>query len=115
MKNSQDLAGLAGMIPRTLYRHLTPLGLQPRNLVVCARLLRAYTLLRDPGVRLKEIALKLGYAEPDSLTEQLREWTGCSPRDVRGTLGPEAFVQTLANHVLRSTAEHDVEDAAEPV
>ncbi|HEV7991094.1 MAG TPA: AraC family transcriptional regulator [Gemmatimonadaceae bacterium] len=115
VRSSQDLAGLAGMIPRTLYRHLAPLGLQPRHLVICARLLRAYTLLRDPGVRLKEIALKLGYADPDNLSEQLREWTGCSPKDVRSTLGPEAFVQALANHVLRSNAEHDVEDAAEPV
>jgi AraC-like DNA-binding protein len=115
VKTSQDLATLAGMIPRTLYRHLTPLGILPRHLVICARLLRAYTLLRDPGVRLKEIALKLGYADPDILSEQLREWTGCSPKDVRSTLGPEAFVHALANHVLRSSAEQDVEDAAEPV
>jgi AraC-like DNA-binding protein len=115
VKTSQDLATLAGMIPRTLYRHLTPLGLQPRHLLICARLLRAYTLLRDPGVRLKEIALKLGYADPDNLSEQLREWTGCSPKDLRSTLGPAAFVQALANHVLRSSAEHDVEDATEPV
>jgi len=115
VKNSQDLATLAGMIPRTLYRNLAPLGLQPRHLVLCARLLRAYTMLRDPGVRLKEVALKLGYADPDSLSEQLREWTGCSPKDLRSTLGPEAFVQALANHVLRSSAEQDVEDAAEPV
>jgi AraC-like DNA-binding protein len=115
VKTSQDLATLAGMIPRTLYRHLTPLGLQPRHLVICARLLRAYTLLRDPGVRLKEIALKLGYADPDILSEQLKEWTGCSPKDLRSTLGPEAFVQALAHHVLRSSAEQGVEDAAEPV
>jgi AraC-like DNA-binding protein len=115
VKNSQDLAALAGMIPRTLYRHLTPLGLQPRQLVLCARLLRAYTMLRDPGVRLKEVALKLGYADPDSLSEQLREWTGCSPKEVRSALGPEAFVHALANHVLRSSEEQDMEDAAEPV
>jgi len=115
VKNSQDLAALAGMIPRTLYRHLTPLGLQPRQLVLCARLLRAYTMLRDPGVRLKEVALKLGYADPDSLSEQLREWTGCSPKELRSTMGPEAFVHALASHVLRSSEEQDVEDAAEPV
>jgi hypothetical protein len=29
-----------------------PAGLQPRHLIVCARLLRAYTLLRAPGSRL---------------------------------------------------------------
>lgn len=115
VKNTQELASLAGMIPRTLYRHLMPVGLQPRQLLICARLLRTYTLVREPGVRIKEVALKLGYADPDHLTEQLREWTGCSPRDLRGTLTPDRFVRVLATHLLRSNAEHGVEDAAEPV
>lgn len=115
VKNTQELAALAGMIPRTLYRHLMPVGLQPRQLLICARLLRAYTLVREPGVRIKEVAFKLGYADPDHLTEQLREWTGCSPRDLRSTLTPERFVRVLATHLLRANAEHGVEDAAEPV
>ena len=115
VKNTQELASLAGMIPRTLYRHLMPVGLQPRQLLICARLLRTYTLVREPGVRVKEVAFKLGYADPDHLTEQLREWTGCSPRDLRSTLSPDRFVRVLATHLLRSNAEHGVEDAAEPV
>ena len=56
VKNTQELANLAGMIPRTLYRHLMPVGLQPRQLLICARLLRTYTLVREPGVRIKEVA-----------------------------------------------------------
>jgi AraC-like DNA-binding protein len=115
VKNSQELASLAGMIPRTLYRHMMPIGLQPRQLLICARLLRTYTLVREPGVRLKEVAFKLGYADPDHLTEQLREWTGCSPRDLRSTLTPDRFVRMLATHLLRSNAEQGVEDATEPV
>jgi AraC-like DNA-binding protein len=115
VRTSQELAALAGMMPRTLYRHLTPLGLQPRHLLICARLLRAYTLLRGRGVRLKEIAFKLGYGAPDHLSEQLREWTGCSPKDLRKTLSPEEFVHALANHLLRLDVEQTVEDAAEPV
>ncbi len=115
VKNTQELASLAGMIPRTLYRHLMPVGLQPRQLLICSRLLRTYTLVREPGVRVKEVAFKLGYADPDHLTEQLREWTGCSPKDLRSTLTPDRFVRMLASHLLRSNAEHGVEDAAEPV
>jgi len=115
VKNTQELASLAGMIPRTLYRHLMPVGLQPRQLLICARLLRTYTLVREPGVRVKEVAFKLGYADPDHLTEQLREWTGCSPKDLRSTLSPDRFVRLLASHLLRSNAEHGVADAAEPV
>jgi AraC-like DNA-binding protein len=115
VRNSQDLAHLAGMIPRTLYRHLMPVGLQPRQLLICARLLRTYTLVREPGVRVKEVASKLGYADPDHLTEQLREWTGCSPKDLRSSLTPDQLVRMLASHLLRANAEHGVEDAAEPV
>jgi AraC-like DNA-binding protein len=103
------------MIPRTLYRHHMPVGLQPRELLICARLLRTYTLVRGPGIRIKEVASKLGYADPDHLSEQLREWTGCSPKDLRSTLSPDQFVRMLASHLLRANAEHDVEDAAEPV
>jgi AraC-like DNA-binding protein len=115
VRTSQELAELAGMIPRTLYRHLAPLGLQPRHLLICARLLRVYTLLRGRDVRLKEIALKLGYAAPDHLSEQMREWTGCSPKELRNTLSPEEFVHALASHLLRANVEQTVEDAAEPV
>ena len=115
VKNTQELARLAGMLPRTLYRQMMPVGLQPRQLLICARLLRTYTLVREPGVRVKEVAFKLGYADPDHLTEQLREWTGCSPKDLRSTLTPDQFVRMLASHVMRANAEHGVEDAAEPV
>lgn len=115
VKNAHELATLSGMIPRTLYRHLMPVGLQPRQLLICARLLRTYTLVRGPGVRIKEVASKLGYADPDHLSEQLREWTGCSPKELRSTLSPDQFVRALASHLFRANAEHDVEDAAEPV
>lgn len=112
-KNSQELATLAGMTLRTLYRHLTPVGLQPRHLIVCARLLRAYTYLRKPGSRLKEVALKLGYADPNHLSEQLRDWTGEPAKDVRRLL-PEDFVRRLAEFLRRADAEEE-EDEVEPV
>jgi AraC-like DNA-binding protein len=115
VKNTRDLASLAGMLPRTLYRHLVPVGLQPRQLLICARLLRIYTLVRGPGARIKEIALKLGYPDPDHLSDQLREWTGCSSKDLRSTLSPEQLVRVLASHLLGANAENGVEDAPEPV
>ncbi len=112
-RNSQELAAMAGMTLRTLYRHLTPLGLQPRHLIVSARLLRAYTFLSGPGSRLKEVALKLGYADPGQLSEQLRDWTGLSPKEIRRTLPPEEFVRRVAEHLRRVDAE--AEDEVEPV
>jgi AraC-like DNA-binding protein len=112
-KNIPELAAMAGMTPRTLYRHLTPAGLPPRHLIVCARLLRAYTFLREPASRLKEVSLKLGYAEPQHLSEQLREWTGLAPKAVRRDVGPSEFVHLLVEHLRRADATE--EDAVEPV
>src|SRR3982074_1563393 len=71
VRNTQDLATMAGMTLRTVYRHLTPVGLQPRHLIGRARLLRAYIFLRGQGSRLKEVALKLGYADPGHLSQEL--------------------------------------------
>jgi len=112
-KSSQELATMAGMTLRTLYRHLTPVGLQPRHLIVSARLLRAYIFLRSPGSRLKEVALKLGYADPSHLSEQLRVWTGLSPKEIQRTLTAAEFVQRIADHLRRVDA--DAEDEVEPV
>ena len=112
VKNSQELARLAGMAPRSLYRHMMPAGLQPRHLIVCARLLRAYTLLRAPGSRLKEITNKLGYSDPDTLSTLLFEWTGRAPKDIRREVPPELFVRLLADHLRRVGPDGD---AVEPV
>jgi len=112
-KNSQELATMAGMTLRTLYRHLTPLGLQPRHLIVSARLLRAYIFLRGPGSRLKEVALKLGYADPGQLSAQLRDWTGLAAKEIKHALPPAEFVRRVADHLRRVDAA--TEDEVEPV
>lgn len=112
VKNSQELARLAGMASRSLYRHMTPAGLQPRHLIVCARLLRAYTLLRTPGSRLKEITTKVGYSDPDTLTKLFHEWTGRSAKDIRRDVAPELFVHLLADHLRRVEPEQDANQPA---
>jgi AraC-like DNA-binding protein len=114
VKNSQELARLAGMAPRSLYRHMMPAGLQPRHVIICARLLRAYTLLRAPGSRLKEITKKLGYSDPDTLSKLLFEWTGRAPKDIRRDVPPELFVRLLADHLRRVEPEGEAVEV-EPV
>jgi AraC-like DNA-binding protein len=101
-----ELAALAGMTSRTLYRYMAPARLPPRELIVCARLLRAYTFLRSPDSRLKEVSVKLGYAEPARLSEQLRDWTGFAPKELRHAVTPTEFVRRLADRLRRA----DVED-----
>ncbi|MDB4887057.1 MAG: transcriptional regulator, AraC family [Gemmatimonadetes bacterium] len=112
VRGTQELAKMAGMVPRTLYRQLAPTGLQPRHLIICARLMRAYVLLRGPEPRLKEIALKLGYADPSGMSEQLREWTGVAPKEIRRAMDAEQFVRLLADHLRR--AQPDDEELATP-
>lgn len=101
-----ELAALAGMTSRTLYRYMTPARLPPRELIVCARLLRAYTFLRAPDSRLKEVSIKLGYADPTRLSEQLRDWTGFSPKELRQVADPTELVRRLIERLRRA----DVED-----
>lgn len=105
-RSAQDLAAAAGMNSRTLYRNLQPAGLySPRMLVVCARLLRAYAYLQDPGRSIKEIAVKAGYHSPWQLAQQMREVTGLTPRGVRRGMETQEFVSLLARELRRGKAE----------
>lgn len=101
-KNAQDLSAAAGTIMRTLYRQLDMAGIHsPRLLVAAARLLRVYTLLRDPGRQIKEVAAKAGYHSQYQLTQHMRALTGHTPRTVRAYIEPEQFVTLLAEGVRR--------------
>jgi AraC-like DNA-binding protein len=102
-----ELAALAGMTSRTLYRYMAAARLPPRELIVCARLLRAYTFLRSPDSRLKEVSVKLGYAEPERLSEQLREWTGYAPKELRHSAEPTEFVRRLVERLRHASAEDE--------
>ena len=104
--SAQDLASAAGMNVRTLYRHLDAAGLgSARMLVVGARLLRAYSLLRDPGRAIKEVSARLGYHSPWQLTQQMREVTGMTPKIVRRDVPPDVFVRRVAGEILRRRDE----------
>lgn len=101
-KNAQDLSAAAGTILRTLYRQLDGAGIHsPRLFVAAARLLRAYSLMRDPGRQIKEVAAKVGYHSQYQLTQHMRMLTGQTPRAVRVKVEPEEFVAQLAEGVRR--------------
>lgn len=102
-----ELAEMAGMTSRTLYRYMAATQLPPRDLIVCARLLRAYTFLKSPDSRLKEVSAKLGYADPERLSDQLREWTDCSPKDLRQGVAPAEYVRRLVEHLRRSSTQDE--------
>jgi AraC-like DNA-binding protein len=95
------------MTSRTLYRYMAGARLPPRELIVCARLLRAYTFLKSPDSRLKEVSVKLGYSDPERLSEQLREWTGFAPKDLRHAAEPTEFVRRLVERLRRAQLEDE--------
>lgn len=101
-RNAQDLSAAAGTILRTLYRQMEGAGIHsPRLLVAAARLLRAYSLMRDPGRHIKEVAAKVGYHSQYQLTQHMRTLTGFTPRRVRMEVEPAQFVALLVEGVRR--------------
>jgi AraC-like DNA-binding protein len=101
-RNAQDLAAVAGMNLRTLYRNLEPAGIySARSLVVSARLLRAYAYLQDPGRSIKDVAAKAGYHSPWQLSQQMREMTGMTTDQVRKQVNGEALVSLLGEQIRR--------------
>ncbi|MBC7673237.1 MAG: helix-turn-helix domain-containing protein [Polaromonas sp.] len=104
------------MTRRSLYRHAATVGLQPRLLIDCARLLRAYSILRNPGSRLKDTSAKLGFASPETLSELLQEWTGHTVRTIHQGVPPVVFVRLLSARLLRTTHKKgDFEDPHEAI
>lgn len=101
-RNAQDLSAAAGTILRTLYRQLEIAGIHsPRLLVASARLIRVYSMLRDPGRQIKEVAAKVGYHSQYQLTQHMRALTGHTPRTVRNYIEPDQFVTSLVEGVRR--------------
>jgi AraC-like DNA-binding protein len=105
-RNAQDLSAASGTILRTLYRQLDAAGIHsPRLLVAAARLLRVYSMLRDPGRHIKEVAFKVGYHSQYQLTQHMRTLTGHTPRTVRTYIEPAQFVALLVAGVRQSPME----------
>jgi AraC-like DNA-binding protein len=97
-----DLASSADVTVRTVYRQLTAAGFgSPRQLIVGARLLRAFAYARDPEQSLEEVARRLGYSAPRMLTRHMREIVGITPRAARRRMPAQEFVSTLAARLYR--------------
>jgi AraC-like DNA-binding protein len=74
--------------PRTLHRRLEARGRNFRGLREDTRRRLAEDYLRDPRLRLAEIAQLLGYSEQSAFSRSFRRWTGETPRQWRDTQKP---------------------------
>lgn len=78
-----DLAGLLGMSPRNLTRHLTAEGQNLREMGKQVRFERACAMLRDERQSLGSIAARLGYGSAASFITAFRAMGGTTPGTFR--------------------------------
>lgn len=82
---SRDL----GFNPRTLQRKLDAEGTTFRRVLDEVRLTRARHYLRDPGLRLADVAFLLGYSEQSAFQYAFKQWTGQTPGQYRAHALPQ--------------------------
>ncbi|MCG8611575.1 MAG: AraC family transcriptional regulator [Pseudomonadales bacterium] len=69
--------------PRTLQRRLGDAGSSFRYELNLVRHELAVSYLHDSRLQIVDIALLLGYSEHSAFTRAFKEWTGCTPQQVR--------------------------------
>lgn len=78
-----DIAGIAGLSPRTFQRKLADLGLTYSDILDTVRYEHASGLLRDTDCRIIDVALSSGYSDPAHFSRAFRRMTGVTPRQFR--------------------------------
>jgi AraC-like DNA-binding protein len=68
---------------RTLQRRLHRAGLTYARVVQQVRFEVAKQMLRDPSLRIGDVARTLGYSHPAHFTRAFQRWTGVTPREFR--------------------------------
>lgn len=111
-----DLVSAAQMPTRTIYRQFEKVGLaSPRVVVAAARLLRAYSYMREPGHTMVDVERKLGYP-PAQMRRSMIEMVGETPGRVRASMSPERFVELIAAHLYpgASASERSAREQSRP-
>ncbi len=80
------VARVANLSTRTLQRRLAQANISHSRLLGEARLQMALRLLRQPEIKITEVAFELGYSDASNFTRAFRRWTGSSPQATRRTL-----------------------------
>ncbi len=79
----ETMAEITGLSVRSLQRRLAKCGLTHIQIVDKTRYRAAARLLGDPGNRITDIGLDLGYADSAHFSRAFRRWAGVSPREYR--------------------------------
>lgn len=76
------------MHPRNLQRQLKAMGTSFSETLAAYRSRRAIELLKDPGLQITQIALRLGYSDATAFGQAFKKWFGKMPRDYRKQIQP---------------------------
>jgi len=79
--NIEIAAGLCNMSKRTLQRKLTELGTSYTEVLNHARFRVASRMLQDPGMRVTDVAHRLGYSDVAHFSRAFRRIAGVSPSE----------------------------------
>ena len=77
------VASICGLSKRTLARRLQTRGTSLREELQSLRMSRAEKTLSGTDLRISEVALMVGYANPTVFSRAYKRWTGMSPRQYR--------------------------------
>jgi AraC-like DNA-binding protein len=109
----ERLASRALMPRRTMYDALEKAGLAtPAQHLGAARVLWAYSYLRIPGTRVRDVAVKLRYPSPDAMASSIRSVTGFLPSSLARKLERDDFVGRIATYLQSPARDRSHDDAS---
>jgi AraC-like DNA-binding protein len=102
VRDNNDVARAAGMSRRAYDRALERAGMAPGDLLVrTARVVRAYHYMRSTRLTVRDIAMKMGYPTPRTLSSEVVLLTGFLPSSLRHELDPEDFLSRVVVRLWR--------------
>lgn len=101
-----DLSFSCGIPTVRMYQSFAQADItSPKNLLIAARALRAFSYLRDPGYSVSDVALKLGYVHPRILGNHVLKVFGLKPARARRRLSEGEAVDRVLEFVRGLEAE----------
>ncbi|MGH7287641.1 MAG: AraC family transcriptional regulator ligand-binding domain-containing protein [Myxococcota bacterium] len=105
-----QISSLLRTSPRTLHRRLQQEGASLRQLREQARARFAMRMLRTGGARLRDVAVRVGFADLASFDRAFRRWTGTTPTTHRRAMetSRDETVSTTSDRTIKHTEESTV-------
>jgi AraC-like DNA-binding protein len=99
-------AGVSASYFYSLFRRAT--GYSPGDFLIRARMRRACELLKETGLKVKEVAALLGYGDQFYFSRQFKAVTRLTPSEYRGTAGDSTATQSSVpfNSCEKESSKH---------